>query len=50
MFSVLPAPDSPVHRIDWSSLSVNEKKQFNHNTDLLDRSELGRWEKNAILL
>lgn len=26
VFSVLPAPDSPVHNIDWSSRSGNENK------------------------
>ena len=27
VFSVLPAPDSPVHRIDWSSRSEMQKNQ-----------------------
>lgn len=27
VFSVLPAPDSPVHRIDWSSRSKKRKKK-----------------------
>lgn len=27
VFSVLPAPDSPVHRIDWSSRSVNWERE-----------------------
>lgn len=28
VFSVLPAPDSPVHRIDWSSRSTENAKKI----------------------
>lgn len=37
VFSVLPAPDSPVHRIDWSSRSANG------GSDKRENSASGMW-------
>lgn len=38
VFSVLPAPDSPVHRIDWSSRSTN-RKQWQKERGVVSRIE-----------